>query len=89
MSDDNTAGQQEDDNQTVIRFMEERVAPLLGEVFNGFVIAGIGVDGESRLMFFGRMSNGETAPALHSVLRSAIEFVEEHRNSSQQPGGAN
>ena len=42
---DNTADQQEDDHQTVIRFMEERVAPLLGEVFNGFVIAGIGVVG--------------------------------------------
>lgn len=86
---DNTADQQEDDHQTVIRFMEERVAPLLGEVFNGFVIAGIGVDGESRLMFFGRMSNGEVAPELNPVLRVAIEFVEAQQNSSQQPGGAN
>lgn len=89
MSDDNTAGQQEDDNQTVIRFMEERVAPLLGEVFNGFVIAGIGVDGNSRLMFFGRNPGGEIAHELRGVLTSAITFVEEQSNSSQQPGGAN
>ena len=70
--------------ENIGEFIEERIAPLLGEVFDGFVLAGIGVDGKCRAMFFGGTEEGRKAPELHDVLRSAIIFAEGDCNTSQQ-----
>lgn len=87
MSDDKADQQNEYDR--ISSFVEGRIAPLLGELFDGYVIAGVGVDGSSRVMFFGGTDEGRKAPELREVLHSAICFAEGDSNSSHQPGGGN
>ena len=64
-------------------FLEERVDPALGEVFDAYVLVGISTTGQAQL-FFNEGENARYRDAIRPLLASAIAHVEAYRNSSQQ-----
>jgi hypothetical protein len=79
----------ETEEAEVIRgYLTDRVMPAAGEVFDAFLIVGIDTGGKRRL--FCHVKDGENgsrlAMEISPLLASAIFFVEEPSNTSQQKG---
>lgn len=78
-----------DEGEMIRGFLTDRVQPVIEEVFDAYVIVGIDPGGNRRLFYhvkpndIGNCLAMEIAP----ILASGIFFVEEHDNSSPQPGG--